>query len=689
MCGIAGILIDRTRARLEMEDLLRMTATLRHRGPDGYGAYIDDHVGLAHARLSILDLTGGAQPMSDASRALWITFNGEIFNHVELRAALETTGHRFRTRSDTEVIIHAYQQWGERAWERFNGQFAIALWDSRERKLWLVRDRVGMLPLFWAHVGGRVVFASEPKALFASGYVTPRPDPRGLAQTFTLWSTPAPATIFSDVRSVEPGEAMCFDERLNPRRTRYWQMNFGAAARHGKVTLDEAVEELERRLTYAVRIRLRADVPVGAYLSGGLDSSVTASLVRQVDSAPLQTFALRFDDPVFDETAAQRRMAEILGTQHHEIVIGPREIQQALPEVIWHTETPLLRTGPAPMFLLSHLVRESGMKVVLTGEGADELLAGYDVFKEAAIRRFWARQPASHARPALLARLHRYVGGDKASPMWQEFFRAGLAETSDPFYSHRIRWSNGAWTQRFLSQDVTAALSEPGGASFDDDIARILPPDWPSWPPLERSQALEIATFMSSYLLSSQGDRVAMAHGVDVRYPYLDPDVVDYCQSLPRGCKLRGLRDKIALRKLASRCLPEEIWRRPKWPYRAPIAAALFGPDAPEYVRELLAPEALARDGLLEPRAVSALVRRAGERAGRPGGLAGGLGEREEMALVGALTVQMLARQYADAFGERVRDLRRKLEAQRPSVLEDRRSAATHPPPHMPQTARR
>ncbi len=676
MCGLAGILIDRTRARVQTEDVLRMAAVLRHRGPDGYGAYVDDHVGLAHTRLSILDLEGGAQPMSADDRRIWVVFNGEIFNHIELRQALEAVGHRFHTRSDTEVIIHAYQQWADRAWERFNGQFAIGLWDSRERKLWLVRDRVGMLPLFWSQVGGRVVFGSEPKALFASGYVSPQPDARGLALAFMLWSSPAPATIFSNINSVEPGEAICFDDRLWPQRTRYWQMNFGAA-RRSNTSIAEATAELDQRLTHAVKIRLRADVPVGAYLSGGLDSSVIASLARQIDSAPLQTFALRFDDKAFDETGAQRRMAAILGTKHHEIVVGPRDINRALPEVIWHAETPLLRTGPAPMFLLSQLVRDSGMKVVLTGEGADEFLAGYDVFKEAAIRRFWARQPASQWRPALLARLHRYVGGERSNPMWQAFFRNGLTETSDPFYSHRVRWSNSAWTIRFLSDEVRNAAEVP----IDANVARALPTEWTNWPPLERAQAIEIATFMSSYLLSSQGDRVAMAHGVEVRYPYLDPDVVDLCQSLPHGCKLRGLRDKIALRALASKRLPEDVWRRPKWPYRAPIAAALLGPDAPEYVQALLSPGEIARYGLLDPQPVHRLIQQVRDRAGR-------FSEREEMALIGVLSLQMLASQYVDGFAERLRDLRRELDNHRPNVLEDHRSGVPRGPMHMTQPAR-
>ena len=665
MCGIAGILTGRSDSPVGLEELRRMIAMLGHRGPDGYGLFRDAHVGLAHCRLSIIDLEGGSQPIHNEDESIWISFNGEIFNYVELREQLERAGHRFYTRSDTEVIVHCYEQYGRQAWGMLNGQFAFALWDARRRVLWLVRDRLGILPLYYARVDGRVLFGSEAKALFASGHLAPRFSGPGLAQVFVRWGAASPASVFEDVRSIQPGTAVRFDEELRETTDHYWHPDFGEQAELQGIGLDEAAEALEEKLTRAVRLRLRADVPVGAYLSGGLDSSLIGSLIRQTDSSPLQTFAIRFESPEYDETAEQRRMASLLGTEHHEIVCGPDAIRDALPEVIWHCETPLLRTAPAPLFLLSRLVTRHKMKVVLTGEGADELLAGYNIFKEDKLRRFWARQPSSEARPALLSRLYPYVARarGRGDVLWQRFFRQGLTEVDQPFYSHGIRWRNGAWTLRFLAPEIRESITlEQMQAQAD----RAMPEGWKRWRPLARAQMVEIHTFLSAYLLACQGDRVAMAHGVEVRPPYLDPDVVDFCGALPGRLKLLGLRDKRVLRRLASRSLPAEIWRRPKQPYRAPMTPALFAGQPPDYVAELLSESSLKGLGLANPAAAAKLVEKARTRHGRLSG------EREEMALVGLLTLQLLARCFTGDFAARARRARKRLETCELRVFEDR-----------------
>jgi asparagine synthase (glutamine-hydrolysing) len=680
MCGIAGIVQAEGRAPVERATLQAMAGVLRHRGPDGWGLYRDPHVGLAHARLAIVDIAGGDQPLGNHDGTVWVSFNGEVFNHVELRGELAARGHRFRTRSDTEVIVQAYEEWGEGAWRRFNGQFAFALWDrraGRAGRLWLVRDRLGILPLLYTVTGDRLVFASEAKAIFADGSTVPSVDPTGVTEVFRRWSAPGPGTVFEGIRSVRPGTALAVDvaaardrpvdpPRLPSARAGqqgsspqggpalrlheqvWWEADLAADPDVAGLSLDDAATALGERLGDAVRLRLRADVPVGAYLSGGLDSSVVASLVEQGDS-PLETFAVRFDEPAFDETAEQRRMAGLLGTRHHEIVCDGATIADALADVVWHCETPLLRTAPVPLFLLSGLVRQAGMKVVLTGEGADELFAGYGVFKEDAVRRFWARRPDSEVRPALMARLHPEVAasGARGTDLWARFFGRGLTETGDPFYAHRIRWRNTAWAQRLLSLDLRAAgrsAGPDGDPDGDDDgdaaLAARRPAGWEGWPPLARAQWSEIATFMTPYLLSCQGDRVAMAHGVEVRYPFLDPEVVGWAFGLPTRLKMPGLRDKVALRRLASRTLPPEIWRRPKQPYRAPMTTPLFGPDAPDQVRDLLSPAAVEQFGLLDPAPTAKLLARALARGGRMGG------EREEMALVGALTLQILGQHY-------------------------------------------
>ena len=678
MCGIAGIIGAAGGPPLDLDRVRSMLAVIAHRGPDGHGLYRDDRVALGHVRLSIVDLAGGFQPLTGEDRSVWITFNGEVFNHVELRRELEARGHRFATTSDTEVIVHAYEQYGERAWPMLNGQFAFALWDRRVGRTWLVRDRLGILPLHWAEAAGRLVFASEAKALFASGLVSPALDPAGLGQVFTRWSAMAPTTAFEGVRSVRPGSALRIDtgagrdgaaDRPAVREVRWWQPDLAVDPGTAALSPEGAADTLGERLRDAVRLRLRADVPVGAYLSGGLDSSVIGSLVRQVDAGPLETFAVRFREAAFDETPGQRHMAGLLGTSHHEIVCGADEIAGALRDVVWHCEAPLLRTAPVPLYLLSGVVREAGMKVVLTGEGADELLAGYSVFKEDRVRRFWARRPESTLRPALFARLHPEVqaGGARATAMWSRFFGRDLAAVDHPFYAHLVRWSNTAWTTRLVHPDLrAAAAAPPDGWGADDALLAEMPSGFSGWDPLARAQWVEIATFMSSYLLASQGDRVAMAHGVEVRYPFLDPEVVAFCTGLPPERKLVGLHDKATLRRLASRSLPPEIWRRPKQPYRAPMTTALFGPRGARRREQLMSDAAIEEQGLLDPQAARLLRDRA---RARDGALAG---EREEMGLVGALTLQALARAFLAEGAARAAEARARFDAgPPPQVLVD------------------
>lgn len=655
-----------------------MIAMLGHRGPDGHGLYRDDHIGLAHGRLSLLDLAGAFQPIRNGDGTLWLAFNGEVFNYVELRRDLLAQGHRFYTEGDGEVIVHCYERYGPAAWSMLNGQFAFALWDARIRRLWLVRDRVGILPLHYAIADGHLLFASEAKALFAGGRLAPRIDPAGLGEAFTLWSAAAPRTVWQGVRTVRPGAALCVDTDLRLTERHFWRPDPGAR-RLAPMTPDEAAGHLEAHLARAVDLRLRADVPVGCYISGGLDSSVIGSLAMQRAAIPMETFGIRFEDPRFDETAEQQRVVRHLGTRHHEILCGGAAIRDALAEVVWHCETPLLRTSPVPLFLLSAVVRDAGIKTVLTGEGADELLAGYTIFKEDQIRRFWARQPDSRLRPALLGRIHHYVGAEEArsSALWRRFFGQGLTETEHPFYAHLIRWRNTAWTLKLLSPDVRRAFD------LDAMMAEAeaeLPPGWRGWDPLARAQWVEIETFMQPYLLSCQGDRVAMAHGVEARYPFLDPEVVDFCLALPKRHKLLGLRDKLALRRLAAHRLPPEIWGRRKQPFRAPIGAALFGPDSGGRFDAVLTDAALAGDGLIDAPAAGALL----AKARRQGGAMAG--EREEMGLVGVLTLRLLGEWFGADFAGHVRTARARLDRQTPHVFEDCRTdrGAAMPAPTAP-----
>ena len=632
MCGIAGLRVTLGAPPIAFDELLAMAAVQRHRGPDGIGFYRDAEVGLAHARLSLVDLAGGAQPLANEDHTLWLVANGEVFTHEALRAELVQRGHRCRTRSDSEVVLHAYEEWGPAAWSRLNGQFAFALWDTRRRELHLVRDRFGILPLHYAELpGGGIAFASEAKALFAGGRVRGELDLASLHQVFTLWAAPGPATVFRGVQVVPPGGSVVVDAGGHIRRTIWWRPDFGP--RSPIRSLDEAAERLGERLREAVRLRARADVPVGAYLSGGIDSSVVTALAA-AEGARLATFAVGFEEAALDERPMQRRVAELLGTRHHEVVCTGREVRARLPEVVWHCETPLLRTGPVPMFMLAELAHRHGIKAVLTGEGADEWLGGYSIFLEDKVRRFWARQPASTARPALLGRVHDFVATaeQRESPMWRAFYGLDRSRDDDPCRAHAVRWQNNHWTTRVLQP---LASADEDGDWLGAARRELLAPGFATWTDLARAQAVEIVSFMTPYLLASQGDRVALAHGVEARYPFLDPDVVDFCLRLPDARKVRGLRTKVALRTLAKDLLPPEIAERKKQPYRAPVTTALFAPGPADYVDELLAPDALAANPLLDGRAAGMLVAKARRAAGR-------VAEREAMAVCGVLTTQLL-----------------------------------------------
>ncbi len=639
MCGIAGaVALDERPGPVPLAVLARMAGALRHRGPDEMGAYRDARAGLAHARLSIIDLSTGQQPLSNTDGTRWIVFNGEIFNYVELRAELESLGHRFRTRSDTEVLLHAWEAWGDDAFRRFNGQWAIAIWDSRAHRLVLARDPLGVRPLYWCEHGGRVWFASEVKAIFAGEPGLSRSlDRRGLAEVFTFWSTVAPRTVFEGIHELEAGHVRTWaDGRVDDHA--YWSPAYpedGAAAFLG--SFDDAARAVRGALERSTELRmLRADVPVGSYLSGGIDSSLVAALGLRAKGARFNTFSLRFADAEYDETPFQRLMVERLGSDHHEVTVTRRDIAEAFPDVVRHAERPVLRTAPAPMFLLSRLVRDAGIKVVLTGEGADEMFAGYDVFREARVRRFWARQPRSQARPRLLERLYPYLARSPVgqAAMARQFFGQDLAAWRAPGFGHGPRWRSASALQRLLAADVRASLD-----GFDPVAAFLagLPGEFGRWTPLAQDQYVEVRTLLSAYLLSSQGDRMLMAHSVEGRFPFLDRDVVALANALPDRYKLAGLDEKAVLKSVSRDLVPGPILERKKQPYRAPDALSFVGPDAPEWVGEVMREGALADAGVFDPALAARFHRKCLDRRDEAQ-----FSNADNMALVGVLSTQLL-----------------------------------------------
>lgn len=639
MCGIAGIARVSGDVAITRPELESMIHALQHRGPDGYGFHEAADVGLAHARLSIIDLSTGDQPIHNEEKNVWTVFNGEIFNYIELRKELEKAGHRFYTSSDTEVIVHAYEQYGDSFVEHLNGQFAIAVWDAARKRLVLARDRTGIRPLFFTQSRGRLLFASEIKSLFALPEVRRELDPMSIAQVFTYWSPLADRTAFKDVHSLLPGQLLIL-ERGQISTHRYWDWQFPDGHIEATRSAEDYADELRALLIDAVRLQLRADVPVGAYLSGGLDSSIITSIIKNFTDTPLRTFSLTFEDAEFDESAHQKELVDYLGTHHTEVRCRTTDIGAAFPRAIWHTEIPVVRTAPTPMMLLSGRVRAEKYKVVLTGEGADEVFGGYDLFKEAKIRRFMARVPQSKWRGRILDRLYGYLkNSPAASPaMAGRFFSEGIEHIDEPYFAHVPRWITTQRVARFFS----AAMQESVGAW--DPYAAVkatLAPGIGRWAPLARDQYVEAHTLMAGYLLCSQGDRMGMANSIEGRFPFLDHRVIEFANRLPARYKINGLTEKYLLKKALHDYLPPGVRSRTKQPYRAPDSASFFvNGVALEYVDDVLSPASLAAAGYFEPQAVAKLLEKS--RQGKVIGFA------DNMAFVGVLSTMLLHRQFIE-----------------------------------------
>ncbi len=632
MCGIVGYV--GTGVRIDEADALlrRMCVAVAHRGPDGEGVHSGLGFGLGHRRLAVVDLSeNGAQPMASADGSAWITYNGEIFNHPELRALLEARGHRFRSTSDTEVVLALYREFGLDFVSHLNGDFALAIWDERERRLVLARDRMGVRPLFHAMRGGTLYFASEIKALLQAPGVEAAIDPLALDQIFTLWAPIAPRTAFRGISELPPGHLMVVAGG-EVRSWPYWSLQF--PEQDGEFDLRgeaQTADETRHLLEDATRIRLRADVEVGSFLSGGLDSSAVSALAARLAPAGLRTYGVAFDDPAFDESGFQATMAAALGTRHHSILCGEADIAEVFPEVVRHAEQPMLRAAPAPLFQLSGLVRSSGLKVVLTGEGADEIFAGYDLFKEAQVRRFCARQPNSAIRPHLFRRLYPYLASlNQQTPAYlARFFAIGVDDPADALFSHRPRMRSTAGAKLLYSTDLRG---EVGNYDSAEELACSLPPAFDRWHPLHQAQYVETRLLLPGYLLSAQGDRMAMAHGVETRFPFLDHRLVEFAARIPPGLKLRGLREKHILRSAVADILPATIAERPKQPYRAPDSTSFRGP-AFAAVAAALSEPAIEAAGLFDPRATRRLL----EKQAR-GPLAG---FRDNAAFMGVLSTQL------------------------------------------------
>lgn len=650
MCGIFGVRLQSSDEHEPGSYLARMAGQLRHRGPDQTGGLVDLPHGLAMgaSRLSIIDVAGGRQPIQNEDGRVSAVFNGEIFDHQEHILSLSRKGHRFRTRCDSEVIVHAYEEYGPDFIQHVNGQFAIALWDRDREQLWLFRDRFGICPLFYAwDPKGNFIFASEAKAIFATGLVTPRLDPRGVDQIFSFWTNVPGATCFEGVHEVRAAHSLKVDGAGGSEERSYWSLADAALARaeapvaDREATLDRVAEELGR----SVRRRLVADVPVGVYLSGGIDSSVLTYLAHQEIGSDVRTFSVEFEDPLFDESEAQAELRRFLDLRNHASVrIRYRDIGDHFPAVVYHAERVLFRTAPIPLYLLSRQVNRHGMKVILSGEGSDEIFWGYPLFKEAKVRRFWRKNPQSRSRPRLLERIFPFMPqySRRYVHLLIDSYRRSL-DFSGPLDTHRTRFTSCAHQKKFYSRDLHARLN---GYNALEDLETSLREDLEKVNYLQSAQLIEQATLLTGYLLCSQGDRMSMAHSVEARFPYLDHEFAAYLFALPDDFKLFGLKDKWALRKSFAGRLPDSVVNRPKHPYQAPDVKGFlyeYGTEA-EYLGELLSPEQLEATGFFDPKVVAQFLQKlrtvSAER----------FSTQDNMALVQLLSTQLLSLQFERRF---------------------------------------
>jgi asparagine synthase (glutamine-hydrolysing) len=638
MCGIAGY-IDKN----DIPDaslVNRMLTRIQYRGPDECGIYIAKNAAFGSVRLCIIDIYGGQQPLPNEDLSLWIAFNGEIFNYIELRKELEEKGHHFRTHSDTEVLVHLYEEYGESCLPKLNGQFAFSIWDKDKQEMFLARDRVGIRPLFYYNTPDLFVYGSEIKAIFEHPKVRREISFEGLAETFTFWTTITPNTVFKGIRECPPGHFMKIkDGELKVQK--FWELNFATPDNYYKGNFEDAISDFSELFKDSVRIRLRADVPVAAYLSGGLDSSVTTAFIKDIEPNVLKTFSVGFKEDEFDESNFQNLASKHFNTNHLGFECSSKEIADNFPQVVWHSEIPLLRTSPSPMYSLSKKVRENNIKVVITGEGADELLAGYDIFKENKIRHFWSKDKNSRIRPLLLKKLYPYISSLQNANYnaLKIFFGYKLDETDSPVYSHLLRWKNSSNISNHFSKAIQEKLKSFDPylnlfSSFDGKLDKL--------DPLAKAQFIEISVFLSGYLLSSQGDRMGMANSVEGRYPFLDYRIIEFCASLPPDYKLKGLNEKVLLKKMMIGRLPEEILNRPKQAYRAPILSSFLGVDAPDYIKEVLSAESLLNAGIFSVDSISKLLVKMN--SGKS------YSEIDNMALTAVISTQLLYNQFIRNF---------------------------------------
>jgi len=576
-----------------------MRDILTHRGPDGAGVHADTHALLAHRRLSIVDVAGGHQPLSNEDQSVWVTYNGEIYNHADTRALLESAGHRYLTRSDTETIVHAYEQWGDDCVHQFRGMFAFAIWDAPKRRLLLARDRLGVKPLYWARTGDRLLFASEIKAILESGLIAPTPNESLIPELLATRSTAGAETLFRGIFKLLPGHRLVFAGGTI-RIDKYWDLPLNGPDPELEALGDDAlVERFRDLLQESVRLRLMADVPLGMFLSGGIDSSAVAALMSREVNRPIETFSVAFAEREFSELEYARQVARAVGATSREVVIDSAQFFDALPRLVWHEDEPIAHTSSVPLHFVSALARQH-VKVVLTGEGSDELLAGYGKYPRALFNwragglyeRFVPGAIRAAVRttmvPSLPGRLGRYARRSflamprRADTMFLDNFAGMPLHIQHELLRHRAGADPYA--------DSLAYFSRVNGSS--STLGRLLYTD--------------IKTYLVELLMKQ--DQMSMSASIESRVPFLDHKLVEFAARLPDRLKLRGLTTKRILREAMTGLLPGSILARPKMGFPVPFAGWVRG-RWNGVIEEILLDRRTRERGLLNTSAVAALLR--------------------------------------------------------------------------------
>ena len=602
MCGICGVVYADPARPVDRGLLRDMTESIRHRGPDGEGIYSAPGVGLGVRRLSIIDLATGDQPISNEDGTVTVVGNGEVYNFRELREELVAGGHRFRSGSDIEVIVHLYEELGVDCVQRLRGMFGFALWDARRRRLMLARDRLGIKPLVYAATTEGLYFGSELKAILTTGRVERRLDVEALRNILTIGFVLAPRTLFAPVRQVLPGHYLLYEHGLVSIH-QYWDLRFPAAGEKAlRKAPDEWAAELREKLEETVRLHLRSDVPVGAWLSGGIDSSAIVSLMRAATPSPVTTFTIGFEDPRYDEARQTRILSDFpaYGLRNERAICGIKDFEQ-LRRAVWHAEDPQTVGLEIPRLVLSALTARH-VKVVLSGEGADEVFGGYAWFLD-----HKAFYPLSRLPRGVRTRLSQ---APFLRRRWPRLARAlGLPREMGPArYAQSIDTTNRRFDVRLFSEDLRQTLARPGHS----EEALRLPDGFARWPSFSQLQYIEARVRLPNFITRLL-DTTSMAHGLEVRVPFLDHELVEFCAGIPPALKLRGLKEKYVLRRAMRRDLPPEIvWRR-KRGLGAPFGQWLR--DLPEFAAELLSQAEVRRRGYFDPVVVAALL--AEHRAGR------------------------------------------------------------------------